>query len=283
MAKPGYPGLVIVPPSDRSILRRRLARLAFLITAVTSCALAITHWLPSSANRPDCQTAFDDREFPDSREECAQPDLSVTEAESGVSESIGVEVARGAAHPDHPVKGSSGRTMTAASHPHPDARLAHQGDAFAQYRFGRFLAQRGEPHAPESVHWYRKASDGLRRLAEKGNGQAMYVLGVMNAFGRGIERDTEEARRWLTKAVEHQVEDARPVLARLEKRQDVEAREVRPKVTEPRAAEARAADPREIKPTDAKQRDADPRAAMPTDAEPSLEARALFERVRHEN
>ena len=275
MAKPAYPGLVLVPPSDRQILRRRLARLAFLIIAATSYALAFTDWLPLSGNKPDCQTASDDREFPDSREECAQPDLSVTEAQPGESESIGVELT---AYHDDPANGSSGRTMvppdrngsakrqtaaTAASYPHPDTRLAQQGDAFAQYRLGRFLAQRGEPHARESVHWYRKASDGLRRLAETGNGQAMYVLGVMNAFGRGIERDTEEARRWLTQAVEHKVEDARPVLARLEQRRDAKPRDAQPK----------GAEPRDTKPTDAK----------PRDAEPSLQAQAQVERVRHDN
>jgi TPR repeat protein len=81
----------------------------------------------------------------------------------------------------------------------------------------------------------------------------MYVLGVMNAFGRGMARDEETARRWLAQAVEHQVEAARPVLARLEKSL-------------------------EAKPMDVKQRESDPRAA-----EPSLEARAQVEKYRHEN
>ena len=97
----------------------------------------------------------------------------------------------------------------------PDAHLAEQGDAFAQYRLGKFYAKHSGPKAPESVSWYMKASRGLRRLAEKGNGEAMYVLGVMYAFGRGVKMDTEEARRWLTRAVEHKVAAARPVLARL--------------------------------------------------------------------
>jgi len=97
----------------------------------------------------------------------------------------------------------------------PDARLAEQGDAFAQYRLGKFYAKHSGPEAPESVSWYKKASRGLRRLAETGNGEAMYVLGVMYAFGRGVKIDVEEARRWLTRAVEHKVVAARPVLARL--------------------------------------------------------------------
>jgi len=97
----------------------------------------------------------------------------------------------------------------------PDKHLAEQGDAFAQYRLGKFYAAHSGPKAPESVSWYKKASRGLRRLAEKGNGEAMYVLGVMYAFGRGVQMDTAEARRWLTQAVEHKVAAARPVLARL--------------------------------------------------------------------
>ena len=104
------------------------------------------------------------------------------------------------------------------SSPNPDIRLAEKGNAFAQYRLGRFYAQQRGPQAPESLHWYRKASDGLRRLAEAGNGQAMYVLGVMYAFGRGVKKDRDEAQRWLTQAVEHKVAAARQVLASLERR-----------------------------------------------------------------
>jgi TPR repeat protein len=65
------------------------------------------------------------------------------------------------------------------------------------------------------VHWYRKAFDGLRRLAEYGNGEAMHVLGVMYAFGRGVPKDTDQARRWLTQATEHEVTAARHVLVSL--------------------------------------------------------------------
>jgi TPR repeat protein len=45
----------------------------------------------------------------------------------------------------------------------------------------------------------------------------MYVLGVMYAFGRGVKRDTEEARRWLNQAIDHRITAARPVLASVEK------------------------------------------------------------------
>jgi TPR repeat protein len=105
------------------------------------------------------------------------------------------------------------------SHPTPDAQLAEPGDAFAQYRLGKYYAKQNGQEAPESISWYRKASKGLRRLAEAGNGQAMYVLGVMYAYGRGVVRNTEEARRWLTQAVEQNVRAAQPVLANLEAKQ----------------------------------------------------------------
>ncbi len=97
----------------------------------------------------------------------------------------------------------------------PDIRLAEQGDAFAQYRLGRFYAKQDGLEAPESVHWYRKAFDGLRRLAKDGNGEAMHVLGVMYAFGRGVPKDNDQAWRWLTQATEHEVPAARHVLVSL--------------------------------------------------------------------
>jgi TPR repeat protein len=99
----------------------------------------------------------------------------------------------------------------------PDVLLAEQGDAFAQYRLGRFYAQQSGVHSPEAVSWYMKASDGLRQLASTGNGKAMYVLGVMYAFGRGVVQNREEARSWLAQALAHQVPAAGPVLASLDK------------------------------------------------------------------
>jgi hypothetical protein len=119
------------------------------------------------------------------------------------------------------------------SHPTPDAKLAEQGDAFAQYRLGKFYAKQNGHEAPESISWYKKASKGLRRLAEAGNGQAMYVLGVMYAYGRGVTRNTEEARRWLTQAVKQNVRAAQPVLASLEAKQTAD-----PKLKDKRPAQS---------------------------------------------
>jgi TPR repeat protein len=101
----------------------------------------------------------------------------------------------------------------------PDAQLAEQGDAFAQYRLGKYYAKHRGRETPESISWYRKASTGLRRLAEAGNGQAMYVLGIMYAYGRGVARNTDEARHWLSLAVRQNVTEAQMVLASLEVKQ----------------------------------------------------------------
>ncbi len=108
---------------------------------------------------------------------------------------------------------SSNQTLLSDSS--QDTRLAEEGDAFAQYRLGRFYAQQSGRQTPEAVKWYKRASSGLRRLAEAGNGQAMYILGVMYAYGRGVARNTTEARLWLNQAVERKVSAARPVLASL--------------------------------------------------------------------
>ena len=115
-------------------------------------------------------------------------------------------------------------TSKGVSSPGPDARLAEQGDAFAQYRLGRFYAQFGGPKTVESVSWYVKASDGLQRLAEAGNGQAMYVLGVMYTYGRGVAKDEEQARLWLTQAADQQVPAAHQVLARLDEHRSTDPR-----------------------------------------------------------
>ncbi|MCP9455047.1 MAG: sel1 repeat family protein [Nitrospira sp.] len=131
-------------------------------------------------------------------------------------------VARQPAQPEQPSVVPTS-TVTSAppsggvGHRTRDHELAERGDAFAQYRLGRFYAQRDGQQAPESIAWYRKASAGLRRLAEAGNGEAMYVLGVMYAFGRGVKRDADEARRWLSQAINHRVSAARPVLASVER------------------------------------------------------------------
>jgi hypothetical protein len=261
MAKKGYPGLVLVPPSDRTILRRRLLRWALFIIAVIWCASTLPVWPPSSDNRANCQSGIGQKGLDNSTENCGQlqpvtepppnqNEFSLTQVSQaeGLGESqnllpsptptpnrlalqnnnkLGTDLnPKPSGSTDRPPGDNRvlpGNEKSASSPPaskppqNPDAdiRLAEQGDAFAQYRLGRYYAQRDGRQTPEAVGWYKKASPGLHRLAETGNGQAMYVLGVMYAYGRGVARDTELARRWLTQAVEQKVTAAQPVLANL--------------------------------------------------------------------
>lgn len=260
MAKKGYPGLVLVPPSDRTILRRRLLRWSLFIVALIWCASTLPVWPPTSEDRANCRPGVGQKGSDSSAENCDLPQpvpeptpnqsefslTPVSQAE-GLSEhqsppaSSTPDPDRLAPQNNHdqdtrlksasPTDRSSDRKVASSSseksassqsaakppkNPDVDQRLAEQGDAFAQYRLGRFYAQQNGKQAPESVRWYKKSSEGLRRLAETGNGQAMYVLGVMYAYGRGVARDREQARRWLAQAVAHKIMAAQPVLASLE-------------------------------------------------------------------
>ena len=316
MAKKGYPGLVLVPPSDRTILRRRLLLCALFIIALVWGASTLGVWPPASDDKVNCQPGIGQKGSNSSSKNCGQPQ-SVTEplptqnafsltplsqaeglaesnnpppsppldpdqhtphsthrqdltpqssepanrpadhsAVSPTNENIAshmpastpahiqnrdVHVADRLTPQLHQSQNSTPKSSELINHPidlniassankqstvssstsRPvqesdiDARLAEQGDAFAQYRLGRYYAQRDGRKASESVSWYKKASPGLHRLAETGNGQAMYVLGVMYAYGRGVTRSTDEARRWLTRAVEHKITAAQPVLTKL--------------------------------------------------------------------
>ena len=267
MATKGYPGLVVVPPSDRWIARRLLAHWAFIVIAVAWSASASKVWVPSFDNNRDCQSSTRQGASTSFLKGCGQPGQSVTETPFRPGEFAAAEASQGGSlagsyspmptsytaqlvtqhYADQktmtnlygPAGRSSNRaispppgnglkaisvTKKSASSPSPDARLAEQGDAFAQYRLGRFYAQLGGPRAPESVSWYVKASDGLQRQAEAGNGQAMYVLGVMYAYGRGVARDEEQARLWLTQAADQQVPAAHMVLARLDGHRNADSR-----------------------------------------------------------
>lgn len=317
MAKKGYPGLVLVPPSDRTIFRRRLLRWGLFIIALIWSASTLTVWRPISDDRANCQSGIGQEGSNNSAQNCG-PLQSVTEPPPNqndfsltpVSQAEGLAEPQNSTPPptpdsdppaaqnnheqgsklkspdpahqpsnhnvapqgtvksasslppsksiqnpdidvriadrlatqhnhsqdskpqsselanravDHNVAPSGNERSTSSlpppkptQNPDVDARLAEQGDAFAQYRLGRYYAQRDGRQTPESISWYKKAASGLHRLAESGNGQAMYVLGVMYAYGRGVPRDREQARRWLTQAVEQKVTAAQPVLASLQ-------------------------------------------------------------------
>lgn len=316
MAKKGYPGLVLVPPSDRTILRRRLLLCALFIIALVWGASTLGVWSPASNDQANCQPGVGQEGSNSPAENCGQPQSAteplprqnefnltpVSQAE-GLAESNNpppsppldpdqhtphskhsqdstpqssepadrpadhnvvsptndkitshMPASKPAHNPDrdvhvadrptlqrHQSRNSTPKSSELINHPidlniassankqstlssstsrpvqesDSDARLAEQGDAFAQYRLGRYYAQRDGRKASESVSWYKKASPGLHRLAETGNGQAMYVLGVMYAYGRGVPRSTDEARRWLTMAIEHKITAAQVVLVNL--------------------------------------------------------------------
>ncbi len=256
MAKKGFPGLVLVPPSDRTILRRRLLHGALFIVALVWCVSILPLWSPVSDEKDNCRSHAGQDGSKDSVEPCDQPQ-SATESPSNQSEFnliplLQAESLRESLNPlpspiipnldghattnnpgqasiltspdpiqpsEHtvspPAPGKPLSNLPSASTPETEIRLAEQGDAFAQYRLGRYYARRDGRQTSESVNWYKKASPGLHRLAENGNGQAMYVLGVMYTYGRGVPRNTDEARRWLTQAVERKITSAQPVLASL--------------------------------------------------------------------
>ena len=267
MAKKDYPGLVIVPPSDRTILRRRLLRWSLFLIPALWIAWSVIGSPPASQDDSACQDATSKDTPGNIIEECGQshPEAATIESREENSSPTPLSQPEHQAEPqqsilppppeNHPLspeptsyedqtpkpstteshpadrtKTDSNNEKTPArapakkspSNPNPDAQLAEQGDAFAQYRLGKYYAKQKGQQAPESISWYKKASTGLRRLAEAGNGQAMYVLGVMYAYGRGVTRNTEEARHWLSQAVRHNVTAARPVLDGLEAREAVD-------------------------------------------------------------
>lgn len=49
---------------------------------------------------------------------------------------------------------------------------------------------------------YEQAAKLYRPLAEKGNAEAQYVLGMMHRAGRGVPRDNKEASKWYQLAAE---------------------------------------------------------------------------------
>lgn len=281
MAKKDYPGLVIVPPSDRTILRRRLLRWTLVLIPALWIAWTVIGSPPASQDDSACQDATSKDTPGNPTEECGQSQPEAARIESREEDFSLPPVSQPehqaepqqprsspppenhplspepTSHEDQPPKPSTtephhaDRTETGSnnektparapakkspSNPNPDVQLAEQGDAFAQYRLGKYYAKQKGRQAPESISWYKKASTGLRRLAEAGNGQAMYVLGVMYTYGRGVTRNTQEARHWLSQAVRHNVTAARPVLNGLEAKEAVDhkAKNRGPSQTSPR-------------------------------------------------
>ncbi|MDF0666651.1 MAG: hypothetical protein P0119_11355 [Nitrospira sp.] len=274
MAKKGYPGLVLVPPSDRTILRRRLLRWALLIIVLIWGASTLPLWPSASNDGANCPPGAGEQTSGKSPEQCDQPQSAtgppVSQSEFNLTP---LSQAEGLGTPENPPasplpdsdqlatendrvpdsqpkssgsadqtsghkvtpspgneKSASNLPTTKSTHnPDVDVRRAERGDAFAQYRLGRYYARRDGSQTPESINWYKKAAPSLHRLAETGNGQAMYVLGVMYAYGRGVSRDTKQARHWLTQAVENKIIAAQPVLTSLQGQHHTDPK---PKATE---------------------------------------------------
>ena len=77
---------------------------------------------------------------------------------------------------------------------------AEQGDAMAQTMLGTayHLGQQKEPLEKDyakALYWYKKA-------AEQNQPIALYQLGVMYEFGRGVEKNGKEAFKWYLKSAE---------------------------------------------------------------------------------
>ncbi|MBS0151780.1 MAG: SEL1-like repeat protein [Nitrospira sp.] len=251
-----YPGLVLVPPSDRTILRRRIVRGALVLIAVIWTVWTFTAQPPASDtpchsetgqsgtenSQPACDTPPSTAEVETHSSEfnlaqassvatpveasplptISQPDREQPQPPSMVehpspphTEPIEPRTEPQVRHSDQEKSAVARLQEKPVVNQESDAYLASQGDPFAQYRLGRRFAQQEGRQAPEAVSWYKKAFPGLHRLAEAGNGQAMYVLGVMYAYGRGVERDISQARRWLARAVDQKITAAQPVLANL--------------------------------------------------------------------
>jgi len=59
---------------------------------------------------------------------------------------------------------------------------------------------------------YQAAREEFEALAQSGNSDAQTLLGVMYSEGRGIKRDTQQARHWLAQAAHKGKNDAQFLL-----------------------------------------------------------------------
>lgn len=114
---------------------------------------------------------------------------------------------------DKPLRATAASDPSVSSPP-PLGTFSARDDPFALYRLGR-VYEKLRQSPSDARTWYLKASPGLHHMAQAGNPQAMYVLGVMYARGRGVRKDLASARYWLTLATDHHVRPAEAVLAQL--------------------------------------------------------------------
>ena len=64
---------------------------------------------------------------------------------------------------------------------------------------------------------FGKAAEWYRKAAERGFLEAQYNLGMMYYHGQGVLRDHEEAARWLQLAADHGDSEAAKILQRIRK------------------------------------------------------------------
>ena len=76
------------------------------------------------------------------------------------------------------------------------------------------------PKIPERVaELYKQAAGPFREEAEHGNARAQFTYGEMCEYGRGVDRNLDEARRWYRGADAQGYPRAKEALARLAKPQ----------------------------------------------------------------
>lgn len=107
-----------------------------------------------------------------------------------------------------------------AAGPLEDGAKAHKrGDYGTAYRFFKPLAEKGDADAQYNLGIMLENGQGLprddagaarwyRMAAERGSADAQYNLGVLYDEGRGVPRDDAEAMKWYRKAAEQGMPEA---------------------------------------------------------------------------
>ena len=93
---------------------------------------------------------------------------------------------------------------------HWSGKAAAQGHVKAQYRQAAlyFDGQGAQRDLPKATELFKKAAEGLRKLAEKGDADAQMKLGTLHQRGLGVAQDSKEAFKWLKLSAEQKNTDA---------------------------------------------------------------------------
>jgi len=101
-------------------------------------------------------------------------------------------------------------------------KAARQGHAKAQYDMG-VIYDLGTGGVPQSD---QKAIEYFELSARQGFAGAEYNLGIMFYYGQGVEKDTNTAREWLTRAAEHGHEKAIKIIRQLVEKEERELKHI---------------------------------------------------------